>query len=166
MMIMDRPSDSSALAANSRAIRMRGLGRHAGDRRLPGRGERRGRRRRSRPASRPADPARADAVVGEHQVEDRGDQAVADPHHRDAAAHHVAGAVGGLEVGQQHLGGLRLDLRVAQRERRRRHPPGRDSTCPRRSRRSGSRSSRSAPPAGRWPRRAAPSSTRLRGSLL
>ena len=94
-----------------------GLGRNAGDRRLPGRGERPGRVVvAGRPVAR--QPVPGHAVVGEHQVEDGGDQAVADPRHRDAAAHHVAGAVGRLEVRQQHLGGLRLDLRIAQRERR------------------------------------------------
>ena len=94
-----------------------GLGRNAGDRRLPRRGERSGRVVvAGRPVARQA--VAGHAVVREHQVEDGGDQAVADPRHRDAAAHHVAGAVGCLEVRQQHLGGLRLDLRIAQRQRR------------------------------------------------
>ena len=42
MMIIERPWDSSEFVANSRAMRMHCLGRHAGDLRLPGRGVGRG----------------------------------------------------------------------------------------------------------------------------
>ena len=56
-----------------------------------------------------------DAVLGQHQVEHRGDQPAVDPGHRDPTAQHATFAARVGEVRQQHLGGLRRDLGVAHR---------------------------------------------------
>ena len=64
-----------------------GLGRHAGDLCLPGR---RVRRRRVVVAGRPVSGQirPGDSIVGQHQVEHRGDDVIADPENRDAATQH------------------------------------------------------------------------------
>ncbi len=90
------------------------LGRDRGDRLLPGGGVglglvlvRRG------PLARQA--GAVDAVLGEHQVEDGGDQAAADPAHRHAAHQDRTALRGALvEAGQRDLGRLLGPLQQAQ----------------------------------------------------
>ena len=86
---------------------LRGRGRDAGDGLLPGRGARLlriGIRR--GPVARQAVPAHA--VLGQQQVEHRGDQAARDPPGRHAAADHPRRPVVGVEPGQVHRDGFRI----------------------------------------------------------